>query len=127
MPNDSNLKYSTSRGTEITQLYFAFLDRHIDDIINGRVSEFLEINKIASELAISHTHLTDTIQKEMGQHPCHFYDLKIIEKAKEMLSNTSLPIAEIARKLTYDPSNFSKFFKNWEGKPPGQFRTEHKK
>ncbi|MCT3897591.1 AraC family transcriptional regulator [Elizabethkingia anophelis] len=109
MPNDSTLKYSTSRSTEITQQYFNFLDRHIDDVFNGRVSEFLEINQVASELAVSHKHLTDTLQKEEGDHPCHFYDLKIIEVAKKMLISTNLPIAEIARKLTYDPSNFSKF------------------
>lgn len=30
-----------------------------------------------------------------------------------MLINTDLSIAEIARKLTYDSSNFSKFFKKW--------------
>ncbi|WP_426276782.1 helix-turn-helix domain-containing protein [Chryseobacterium sp. S-02] len=128
MQNDSIVKSSTSRNTEITQQYFNFLDRHIDDVVNGRVSEFLEINQVASELAVSHKHLTDTVQKEVGNHPCHFYDLKIIEVAKKMLINTDLSIAEIARKLTYDPSNFSKFFKNWVlGKTPGQFRKEHKK
>lgn len=126
MQNDSNLKFSTSRSLEITQQYFNFLDQHIEDVVNGNVAEFLEINGIASELAISHTHLTDTVQKEMGHHPCHFYDLKIIDVAKEMLINTNLPIAEIAKKLTYDPSNFSKFFKNWTSQTPGQFRKEHK-
>lgn len=127
MQNDSTLKSSTSRSTEITQQYFNFLDRHIDDVVDGRVSEFLEINQVASELAISHTHLTDTIQKEMGNHPCYFYDLKIIDVSKKMLINTNLSIAEIARKLTYDPSNFSKFFRNWTDETPGQFRKEHKK
>lgn len=127
MQNNPTLKTSTSRSTKITQQYFVFLDRHIDDVISGRVSEFLEINQVASQLAVSHTHLTDTIQKEMGNHPCHFYDLKIIDVAKEMLINTNLSIAEIARKLTYDPSNFSKFFRNWTDETPGQFRKEHKK
>jgi len=127
MQNDSDLKSSKSRSAEITKQYFNFLDRHIDDVVNGRVSEFLEINQVASELAVSHKHLTDTVQKEVGNHPCHFYDLKIIEVAKKMLISTNFPIAEIARKLTYDPSNFSKFFKNWVGQAPGQFRKEHKK
>jgi AraC family transcriptional regulator of adaptative response / methylphosphotriester-DNA alkyltransferase methyltransferase len=39
---------------------------------------------------------------------------------------TSLSIAEIARKLTYDPSNFSKFFKKYVGMSPGQFRKNQK-
>lgn len=114
------------RGEEITQTYFHFLDKHITDVVSGNVSDFMEINQIASELFISHKHLTDTVQKETGNHPCHFYDLKIIEQAKEMLINTDKSISDIARTLTYDPSNFSKFFKKFVGQTPGQFRKGHK-
>ncbi|MEI2271633.1 AraC family transcriptional regulator [Sphingobacterium sp. ML3W] len=114
------------RGTEITQRYFEFLNQHIDDVVSGRVIEFMEINEIASALFLSHTHLTDTIQKETGNHPCYYYDLKIIDRAKELLSSSATPIAEIARVLTYDPSNFSKFFKKFVGKTPGQYRKNLK-
>lgn len=110
------------RSKEIIENYFQFLDRHIEDVVLGRVDEFMEINQIASELFISHKHLTDTVQKETGNHPCHFYDLKIIDEAKSMLSETDKSISEIARVLTYDPSNFSKFFKKFTGQTPGQFR-----
>lgn len=115
------------RSKEITETYFQFLDKHIADVVSGKVDEFMEINQIASELFLSHKHLTDTIQKETGNHPCHFYDLKILDEAKRMLSETDKNIAEIARLLTYDPSNFSKFFKKFIGQTPGQFRKENKK
>lgn len=115
------------RSKEITKSYFRFLDKHIEDVVLGKVEEFMEINKIASELFISHKHLTDTVQKETGNHPCHFYDLKIIDEAKRMLSETDLSVSEIARTLTYDPSNFSKFFKKFVGQTPAQFRKEVKK
>ncbi len=114
------------RGEEITERYFRFLDKHIADVVAGNVSDFMEINQIASELFVSHKHLTDTIQKETGNHPCHFYDLKIIEEAKKMLAETNKSISAIARILTYDPSNFSSFFKNFVGQTPGQFRKELK-
>lgn len=110
------------RSEEITQNYFQFLDRHIADVVTGKVTDFMEINRIASELFVSHKHLTDTIQQETGHHPCHFYDLKIIDQAKKMLEETNLPVAEIAKILTYDPSNFSKFFKKFTGQAPGTFR-----
>lgn len=112
------------RSTEITRLYFESLDQHIDDVMNGIAIDFMELNEIASELAISHKHLTDTIQKEKGNHPCHFYDAKIIQKAKYLLIHTDYSIAKIALKLTYDPSNFSKFFKKWTGETPGNFRKK---
>jgi len=114
------------RSEEITKNYFQFLDKHIEDVVLGKVDEFMEINQIASELFISHTHLTDTVQKETGNHPCHFYDHKIIDEAKRMLSETDKSVAEIARILTYDPSNFSKFFKKFVGQTPAQFRKEIK-
>ena len=116
-----------NRNKEITENYFQFLDKHITDVVSGNVDEFMEINKIARELFLSHKHLTDIVQKETGNHPCHFYDLKILEEAKRMLSESNKSIAEIAKILTYDPSNFSKFFKKFIGQTPGQFRKENKK
>lgn len=110
------------RSQEITQNYFQFLDKHVVDVVSGNAPEFMEINQIASELHVSHTHLTDTVQKETGNHPCHFYDLKIIDHAKKMLLETDKSVSDIARMLTYDPSNFSKFFKKFVGQTPGQFR-----
>lgn len=115
------------RSKEITENYFQFLERHIADVVSGTVDEFIEINQIAGELFLSHKHLTDSVQKETGHHPCHFYDLKIIDEAKRMLTETDQSISEVAKKLTYDPSNFSKFFKKFVGQTPGQFRKENKK
>ena len=116
-----------SRSKGITENYFQFLDKHILDVISGNVDDFMEINQIARELFLSHKHLTDIVQKETGNHPCHFYDLKILDEAKRMLSETDKSIAEIANILTYDPSNFSKFFKKFVGQTPGQFRKDNKK
>ena len=110
------------RSEEITRRYFDFLDQHIHDVISGKVPEFMELNEIAGELAVSHTHLTDTIRQEKGHHPCFFYDTKIIEQAQLMLVTSDLSVAEIARIFTYDPSNFSKFFKKMTGMTPGGFR-----
>ena len=115
------------RSKQLTQNYFQFLDTHIMEVALGKATSFMQINQIAKKLFVSHQHLTDTVQQETGNHPCHFYDLKIIEQAKRMLIDTNYSISEIARLLTYDPSNFLKFFKKLEGKTPGQFRKENGK
>ncbi|MGH1516673.1 helix-turn-helix domain-containing protein [Chryseobacterium sp. JK1] len=114
------------RSEEITHQYFTFLDKHIQDLISGRIAGFMEVNEIAGELAVSHKHLTDTVKKETGQHPCYFYDEKIIHEAKKMLVESDESVAEIARLFTYDPSNFSKFFKKITGVTPGKFRMSGK-
>lgn len=114
------------RNEEITRAYFALLDKHLADIVSGRETEMMELNQIADELSISPTHLSDTIQETMGHHPCHFYDGKILEQAMRLLAETDMSIAEIARLLTYEPSNFSKFFKKFRYETPGQFRERKK-
>lgn len=114
------------RSEEITQNYLHFLDVHINEVVSGKVLDFMEINEIAAHLFVSHKHLTDTVQKETGNHPCYFYDFKIVEQAKHMLLNTNMSISSIAKRLTYDPSNFSKFFKKFVGQTPGEYQKENK-
>lgn len=120
-----NERKKKSRSEEISEKYFEFLDRHIDDVISARTADFMQLNQIASQLAVSHKHLIDTIHSKFGKHPGYFYDFKIIEKSKEILLKTDLSVAEIARKFTYDPSNFSKFFKSRTGQTPGNFRRQY--
>lgn len=110
------------RSDEITEQYLQFLDRHLEDVINGNAAEMMPLSAIAARLFISHRHLTDTVQKATGNHPCYFYDRKIIERAQQMLKETDWPVATIALKLTYDPSNFSKFFRKFTGIAPGAYR-----
>ncbi|MCS4226517.1 AraC family transcriptional regulator [Sphingobacterium sp. BIGb0165] len=116
-----------SRGAQITNQYLLLLDMHIEDVVQGRKIEFMEINMIARELAVSHKHLSYTVQKEKGNHPGYFYNQKIIAKAKELLVSSPLSISKIAFLLTYDPSNFTKFFKKYTGETPGRFRKKIKK
>ncbi len=123
--SDNNENRPVKRSDEITKAYFDFLDEHLAAIVSGEATEMMQLNQIANALFLSHSHLTDTIQQTMGHHPCHFYDLKIIDQAKKLLIDTDYSIAEIAKKLTYDPSNFSKFFKKFTGQTPGEFRKWH--
>lgn len=123
MKNTENLK----RSEEITGRYFGLLDSHLDDLLNGRTDIMFELADIAEILCVSQKHLIKIIQGTRGNHPCYFYIRKILEKAKSLLSGDELSIAEIARRLTYDPSNFTKFFKKYEGLTPSQYRDALKK
>ncbi|MEE6129857.1 helix-turn-helix domain-containing protein [Chryseobacterium arthrosphaerae] len=115
-----------SRSKEISEQYLGFLDRHIEDVLSAKTADFMSLNQIASELAVSHKHLIDVIQHEFGRHPSYFYDARIIKVIKEILLKEDVSIAEVARKFTYDPSNFSKFFKRRTGQTPGSFRKQNK-
>lgn len=113
------------RKKEIADRYFNLLDDHLADLINGKATEMLELKDIAQKLFVSHKYLIEIIKEDHGHHPCHFYIQKILEQANALLAGTDLAVSEIALKLTYDPSNFGKFYKKYMGITPGQYREKY--
>jgi len=110
------------RPKEITKQFLAELDKHMVDLKSGKAEGSFEIQDIASLLHIHPTHLSNTIKEEMKKSPCDIYEEKLMIIAKELILTTDLSIAEIARNLTFDPSNFTKFFKHFAAITPKQFR-----
>jgi AraC family transcriptional regulator, regulatory protein of adaptative response / methylphosphotriester-DNA alkyltransferase methyltransferase len=110
------------RQDEITADFIKILDIHINDIENGKVNRMLEINEFASMLFIHPTHLSNTIKLTTGKAPCDLFEEKLMVIAKKMLRDPKASIADIAFNLTFDPSNFTKWFKRFEGITPTQFR-----
>ena len=113
-----------SRQEEITSKFLKALDNHLNDVVEGRTDTMKEINEIAELLHIHPTHLSNTVRLATGKSACSFYEHKIIDIAKSLLENTQYSIAEIAHTLTYDPSNFTKFFKAYVNKTPTQYRAD---
>jgi AraC-like DNA-binding protein len=111
------------RPQEITKQFLAELDKHMLDLKSGKAENTFEVQDIASLLHIHPTHLSNTIKEELKKSPCDIYEEKLIGIAKELILTSDLSIADIARQLTFDPSNFTKFFKHFEGITPGQFRV----
>jgi len=113
-----------SRQYEITADFLKEIDKHLEDIVTNKVTDMMEIRDIADNMHIHPTHLSNTIKLTTGKAPCFFFEEKIMDIAKNMLKDTSIPIAHIAVQLTFDPSNFTKFFKRFEGVTPKQYREE---
>ena len=115
------------RQREITDDFFKILENHISELSSGKAEKMFEIKDVADILHIHPTHLSNTIKLTTGKSPCDIYEEKIITLAKSMLAGTRLAIADIATLLTFDPSNFTKFFKHLEGMTPKQYREKTKK
>jgi AraC-like DNA-binding protein len=111
-----------ARQNEITADFLKELDKHLLDITEGRTIEMHEIKDIANLLHIHPTHLSNTIKLTTGKAPCYFFEDKIMTIAKSMLQENTVSIAQIATLLTFDPSNFTKFFKRFFGQTPKQYR-----
>lgn len=112
-----------NRREEIFLDFLLFIDNHLKDIIDGKKEEMYELQEVADYLHIHPTHLSNVIKEYSGKHPCYFYEQKLLEVAKKLLKDRDKSIAEVARMLTFGPSNFTKWFKHYQGITPSVFRS----
>ncbi|UOQ71765.1 helix-turn-helix domain-containing protein [Hymenobacter cellulosilyticus] len=113
-----------ARQHEITADYLRLLDQHLADIAAGRATEMFEVRDFADQLCIHPTHLSNTIKLTTGHAPCYFFEARILDLARQLLLDPSRSVADVAQSLTYDPSNFTKFFKRFAGCTPKQYREQ---
>ncbi|MGH2665565.1 helix-turn-helix domain-containing protein [Flavobacterium sp.] len=111
-----------ARKDEITIEYFAIVEQHINDFLSGKATDFYEIRDFAEKMFIHPTHLSNTIKLTTGKSPCYFFEERIVAIAKSKLEENKMSITEIAHFLTFDPSNFTKFFKRFVYQTPKQYR-----
>lgn len=113
-----------ARQHEITADFKRLVAAHVADVAAGRATEMLEIRDFASQLCIHPTHLSNTLKLTTGQPPCFFFEAELLAVAQQLLRDTTRPVADVAASLTYDPSNFTKFFKRFAGLTPKQYREQ---
>ncbi len=124
MPTTTIPKKILARQHEITADYQRLVVAHVADIVAGRATEMFEIRDFASVMCIHPTHLSNTLKLTTGQPPCFFFEAQIMEVSRQLLRDTSRTVADIAANLTYDASNFTKFFKRFAGCTPKQYREQ---
>jgi AraC family transcriptional activator of pobA len=83
----------------------------------------LTVQRIAEHMNLSPNYLSDLLRVHTGQNTQQHIHEKLIEKAKERLSTTSLTVSEIAYTLGFERSqSFSTLFKKKTNMSPVEFR-----
>ncbi|GAB3864095.1 hypothetical protein GCM10028824_01170 [Hymenobacter segetis] len=113
-----------ARQHEITADFRREVDQHIADIVAGRATEMWEVRDLAARLCIHPTHLSNTLKLTTGHSPCFYFEARIMDAARALLLDPHHPVAAVAATLTFDPSNFTKFFKRFQGCTPKQYREQ---
>jgi len=90
---------------------------------NGLNKGLPTVEYLADQLHLSPRYLSDMLRSLTGQNAQQHIHEKLIEKAKEKLSITSLSVSEIAYVLGFEhPQSFSKLFKSKTSQSPLEFR-----
>lgn len=93
--------------------------------IEENYKEELFLEKVASISNISPYYFSKLFKKEMGMNFTAYVTKYKMEKAKEMLRNTDIPIVNIASELGYyECGYFTKIFKKTEGVTPTAYRSK---
>jgi len=102
------------------------LEDLLDDYFNGdnlMLKGAPTVQFVADELNVSPNYLSGLLKVLTGQSTQQHIHEKLIEKAKEKLSTTSLSVSEIAYELGFEHSqSFSKLFKAKTNQSPLEFR-----
>ena len=100
--------------------------QRIIEYIDHHYKEDLSRTILADMVYLSADHLARIFKKETGETLVKYITDKRINAAKELLSDTKTPIAQVASEVGYDNySYFTKIFKEKTGFSPGDYRKQH--
>ena len=107
-------------------------EKAIDEIVEQARSQLafrcdrpLELPALAAELGISYSHLRHSFTARLGVSPKHYYLNARLEKAQDLLLNTSKSVKEVSEILGFESAfHLSKQFKSRYGSSPKTWRTE---
>lgn len=118
------LTYSISRNRKFNK------KQHLVDRINQarlRMYEEMEttvtVQDIVKDLNMSYSSFRKLFKEYTGVSPSHYFQDIKLQRAKDLICSTRLPIKDIAYKLNFEtPEYFSAQFKKKIGKRPSEFR-----
>lgn len=99
-------------------------EKLLDDYFYSEVKTLLTVQYVAEQMNLSPNYLSDLLRVHTGQNTQQHIQEKLIAKAKERLSTTSLSVSQIAYTLGFEhPQSFSTLFKKKTNLSPLEFRA----
>ena len=100
--------------------------RHAIRYINNNYMQPISIKYIAAQVGVHPNYLHRRFAAEMGTQPLKYLTELRLEKAKYLLVDTKVPIAEIARRIgIVNRQHFSKVFHSHVGMSPLEYRRSY--
>ena len=120
------------RQFDTRQMRTSSLARRLESLVDNYLSDESDLPRCqgtptvawcAREFHLTPSYFSECVRREIGTTPQLFLQNKIIEKAKSLLANSSLPINDIALRLGFIyPNHFARLFQQKTGMSPRAFR-----
>ncbi len=100
-----------------------YRQKQILEYLSANLHAGLRIQDIAEDLHTPSHILSRSFRQDTGQGLKEYMELLLLQKARNLLLHTNMPITEIAETLGFsDPFYFSRFFKKAEHISPREYR-----
>lgn len=108
----------------VERLSRAALNRCIERI-DASTGDPASLEELATLCQLSMFHFCRAFKAATGLPPHRYQIVRRIDRARAMLANTALSVAEVANAVGYDDvTYFTRLFRRETGFPPGQWRRE---
>jgi AraC family transcriptional regulator len=115
----ANIRYRLSGPPRLTDDQL----RRAIDYIHDHIGVALDLNSISQAAGLSAFHFARLFKAATGDSPFQFVTRTRMDRAKELLRKTRLPISQIAERVGYQqPSHFSGRFRSLLGCSPDAYR-----
>lgn len=93
------------------------------DLIDRAFDQPIDLERLAREACLSPFHFHRLFRTEIGETPHQYLKRKRIERARELLITTDLPVTEICLEVGFTSlGSFSSTFRRHAGHPPSRYR-----
>lgn len=114
----------TKQNRDVLTRFERFLDEYFESSTAEREG-LPTVRYLADKLCLSPNYFGDMLKKETGKTPQEYIQIKVIELAKERITNTEDTVSEIAYSLGFQyPQHFCRLFKKRVGCTPNVYRTQ---
>ncbi|MDK2798715.1 MAG: two-component system, response regulator YesN [Clostridiales bacterium] len=95
------------------------------EYIDKNLNHDISINDIAEWIGFSPAYVSKVFKEHIGKNYIDYLNGSRIEKAKQLLKNTRLPVKEVGFRVGFNNiQTFMRTFKKYEGITPGQYRNK---
>ena len=101
---------------------------HLRDFIDRHYARALTIDMLAARCGLSAFHFIRAFRVAFGTTPHQYVRGRRLERAKELLVTTALPVTEICDQIGFQSlGSFSSLFRRLTGETPAEYRAKRRK